>query len=196
MSGILGAPNPFDATHGFTILSRGDAELRDGTTIGAVAAGGDLTVGPYEVTATPPAVLDGTPVAVLADGAISVEGPDDRLTIGAAAEVLAGDVDALDPATIDGAVAVASPDTFDRAFQGVFADLQARSSLLASLPVTVPATGLRRRRLWTTCPAPTSTWPPISTTVRPAWSTVTARTTSPACRASPSTPLRRPTTRW
>ena len=140
MSGILGAPNPFDATHGFTILSRGDAELRDGTTVGAVAAGGDLTVGPYEVTATPPAVLDGTPVAVLADGAISVEGPDDRLTIGAAAEVLAGDVDALDPATVDGAVAVASPDTFDRAFQGVFADLQARSSLLASLPVTVTAT--------------------------------------------------------
>ena len=139
MSGILGAPNPFDATHGFTMLSRGNAELQDGTTVGAVAVGGDLTVGPYEVTSTPPALLDGTPVAVLVGGGISVNGPNDRLTVGAAAGVLAGRVDALDPASVEGTVAVASPGTFDRAFQGVFADLEARSRLLASLPVTATA---------------------------------------------------------
>ena len=184
VSGILGAPNPFDATHGFTMLSRGNAQLQDGTTVGAVAVGGDLTVGPYEVTSTPPALLDGTPVAVLVGGGISADGP----TIGSPSVPpleARGRVDALDPAPVEGTVAVASPGTFDRAFEGVFADLEARSRLLASLPVTATAND-KGARPWRTWPVPTSTWLSTSRTARPGCGP-SPRTTSAVCGASPST---------
>jgi hypothetical protein len=47
VSGILGAPNPFDANHGFTLLSRRDAHLGGGSTVGAFSVGGELSFWPY-----------------------------------------------------------------------------------------------------------------------------------------------------
>ena len=73
VSGILGAPNPFDANHGFTLLARHDAELRGGSTVGAVAVGGDLSFGPYNVTPKPAAVLDEMPVGLLVGGGVATK---------------------------------------------------------------------------------------------------------------------------
>ena len=164
VSAILRAANPFDATHGFTVLARHAGELRAGTTIGAVAVGGDLRFGPYTITPTPPAQLDETPIGLLVGGAVGLGSSTGRLTVGDSARLLVGNLGTLQTAAVDGGVAVlpagadvtadpqvrvdglqdpqtvSSPGTFDRAFGGVFADLAARARTLAKLEPTLTPT--------------------------------------------------------
>ena len=156
VSGILQAPNPFDADHGFTLLARRDAQLQGGATVGAVAVGGDLRFGPYNVTPKPAAVLDQIPVGLLIGGGVTTKDSSERLTVGANGRVLVGDLAALTTVPVGRGVAVvpaggtvdvnpqirtsgpqavdavASPGTFDAAFHGVFADLAQRSRSLAA----------------------------------------------------------------
>ena len=164
VSAILQAANPFDATHGFTVLARHAGELRAGTTLGAVAVGGDLRFGPYTVTPTPPAQLDETPIGLLVGGSVGLGSSAGRLTVGDDARLLIGKVGAAQTAAVDGGVAVlpagadvaadpqlrangpqepqtvSSPGTFERAFGGVFADLAARGRTLAKLKPTLTPT--------------------------------------------------------
>ena len=164
VSAILQAANPFDATHGFTVLARHAGELRAGTTLGAVAVGGDLRFGPYSVTPTPPAQLDETPIGLLVGGSVGLGSSAGRLTVGDDARLLIGKVGAAQTAAVDGGVAVlpagadvaadpqlrangpqepqtvSSPGTFERAFGGVFADLAARGRTLAKLKPTLTPT--------------------------------------------------------
>ena len=151
MSGILGAPNPFDANHGFTLLARRDADLRGGSTVGAVAVGGSLGFGPYNVSPKPAAVLDEIPVGLLVGGGVVTKESSQRLTVGANGRVLVGDLDAPTTVPVGRGVAVvpaggtvnvtprsgagpqdvdavASPGTFEAAFHGVFADLAQRAA--------------------------------------------------------------------
>ena len=164
VSAILQAANPFDATHGFTVLARHAGELRAGTTLGAVAIGGDLRFGPYTVTPAPPARLDETPIGLLVGGSVGLGSSAGRLTVGGDAHLLIGKIGAVQTAAVDGGVAVlpagadvaadpqlrvdgpqepqtvSSPGTFERAFGGVFADLAARARTLAKLKPTMTPT--------------------------------------------------------
>ncbi len=164
VSAILQAPNPFDATQGFTLLARDGAQLRGGTTVGAVAVGGDVSFGDYTVTPTPAATLDDRPIGLLVGGTLAMGSSTGRLEVAANGQLLLGNVDQLSAQPADGGLAVvpggaselsdpqvrvagpqdvasvASPGTFERAFSSVFADLASRSQTFAQLSPNVMAT--------------------------------------------------------
>ena len=141
-----------------------DAALLGGDLLGAVATGGDLTVGTVHVTAGERAArLDGTPVGVLVGGKIVRAEPDSTLTVGNTGQLLVGELAGSLPvqqadglallaegAATDAAplvtVATQSADSvlaaglFQQTFAGVFDDLRARSTALAALPSTLQAT--------------------------------------------------------
>ena len=100
------APNPFDATQGFTLLARDGAQLSGGTTVGAVAAGGDVSFGDYTITPNPAAMLDDRPIGLLAGGTLAMGSSTGRLEVGANGQLLLGSIDQLSAEPADGGLAV------------------------------------------------------------------------------------------
>lgn len=154
-SSVLGAPNPFDATHGFTVLVRGDATI-DGAVAGSVAVGGAADLGTARVASDPSASIDGTPIGLLTGGAATGDGSAEV----AAGQVLVGDLGGLEARATDAGIAlfpagsdqplitgaaaqdptrVTAPGLFPQAF-GVFDDLARRSTVLAAQAATVEPT--------------------------------------------------------
>ena len=103
-------------------------------------------------------------------------------------------VDALDPASVEGAVAVASPGTFDRAFEGVFADLEARASSWRPCRSQRPPMTREGAPLEDLAGADVHLAVDLDDGSVGVW-TVAADDLA-RVRASPSTLLRRPTTPW